>query len=78
MIGKYHTPDAVANAYQIVEMHERILALEAEITDLRKYKEDYFELLKSSMSHGDTMMRHLLDATLANCKEPEHGKDQSQ
>jgi hypothetical protein len=47
-------------AYDIIEMQERITRLEMENEQLRWFKEEFHNLLKSSEQQHDTMMGNLL------------------
>jgi len=58
------TSPAVTAAFEIVEMHYKILEMESEIERLRDIEAKYNALLDSSVKHGEAMMGHLLRATL--------------
>lgn len=49
-------PQAVVNAYEIVELWEENQRLRAEIDELREYKQKYHEELDAGVKHGEQMM----------------------
>lgn len=59
---KLETPklSVVDMAYEVLHMHRTILDQEAELEELRRYRQDYFDLLDSSIKHGEHMMGGLL------------------
>lgn len=57
-------PSCVEAAFEIVDMYHELQALRAEVEELREYERKYRELLDSSISHGNHMMRSMLELTL--------------
>lgn len=51
-------------AYQVIEMQERITQLEIENEQLSWFKEEYHNLLDSSMQHNQVMMGNILKLCL--------------
>jgi len=51
-------------AYEIINMQERILAQEKELEDLSQYKQDYMELLNSTIKHGEIMSHQVMTLLL--------------
>lgn len=47
-------------AYQVIEMQERINQLEREKTDLLWFKQEYHNLMDSSIKHNRTMMENII------------------
>jgi hypothetical protein len=52
--------DIVDFAYQVIEMNERIRDLEFENERLRRFENDYNELLNESLAHSQAMMGNTL------------------
>lgn len=58
-------------AYKIIDMQERIIAQDKELEDLRQYKQDYMELLNSTIKHGEIMNHQVMTLLLNEGKFPE-------
>lgn len=58
--------NVVQFAYQVIEMQDRIDALEHEVTRLSKIEHQYNELLDSSVTHGEQMMGGWLKLLLSD------------
>lgn len=52
--------DVVDFAYQVIEMHNKILDLEQENERLRRYEKDYDNLLNESLAHSQAMIGNTL------------------
>lgn len=52
--------DVVDFAHQVIEMHNRITALEQENERLRQYKKDYNDVLNESLAHSQAMIGNTL------------------
>ena len=57
-------PDVVQMAWQVIGMHQRIEAQEAELEKLKDIEKKYLELLDSSIAHGKKMMSGLLEVAM--------------
>ena len=51
-------------AHQVLDMQDRIAALEIQNEQLRWYKEEYQKLMDSSMQHNQAMMNNILKLCL--------------
>lgn len=51
-------------AYQVIDLNNRVIELEKQNEDLMYYKDKYFELLNSSIAHGEKMTGQLLQVMM--------------
>ena len=56
--------DVVKFAHAIIELNNRVEQLEWENAELRRYREDYNNLLNESVAHSRTMMGGMLELGL--------------
>jgi hypothetical protein len=66
--------DIVDFAYQVIEMNQRISDLEFENNRLRRFENDYNELLNESLAHshamiGNTLKLFLTPGVIEACQE---------
>lgn len=60
---------AVDTAYEIVDMHRKLVRLQAEVFELQEYKQKYFDLLDQSIAHGEHMIGGLLTLAMRQAGE---------
>lgn len=58
--------NVVEFAWQIIGMDKTLRAQKAKIEELEQYRKEYFELLQSSIKHGDEMMFNLMKVVLTD------------
>jgi hypothetical protein len=60
----YKGSSVVDHARQILAMHQRILEQDAELHELRKYRDLYFEQLDQGIQHSKRMIGSILELAM--------------
>lgn len=64
-------PSVVDYAFDIIQMHQRIQELEAEVEHLEYFRDKYYELLNETHKHTNKMFGVVLAGALGDIKTAE-------
>jgi hypothetical protein len=56
--------DVVDIAHQVLDMHQELMLLRAEVAELRDYRKKYIESLNSGIRHSEEMLGGILNLAL--------------